>query len=265
MISIITITYNDFPGLKRTLSSIPSYDFIESVVINGGSDISTLEYLSSYNGKVVNEKDEGIADAFNKGILNSSGDAIMFLNSGDELIESGYLKDSEELLIKNTAINFIHSNLIIIDSIGTELYMKPPQCNPGRGLPYLHPTMVTRKAIFDHIGLFNTEYRIAMDFDFIVRLEKAGYKGYYIDDKAVVKMEGTGRSVEQEYDAIKECYESLKQNNFLDLKNSIGILVRAVLFFLRKFMLKIGLGSLLRTLKKLKHSPDRLKRSYLSE
>jgi len=83
MISIITITYNNYEGLKRTLSSIPSYNFIESVVVNGGTDKSTLEYLSSYRGKVINEKDEGIADAFNKGITKSSGDAIMFLNSGD--------------------------------------------------------------------------------------------------------------------------------------------------------------------------------------
>jgi len=254
MISIITITYNDFSGLKRTLSSIPDYDFIESVVINGGSDRSTLEYLSSLKCKVINEKDEGIADAFNKGIVNSSGNAIMFLNSGDELIEPEYLKESEEIFIKNTEVDFIHSNLLFIDSKGTELYMKPPFCNLGRGLPYLHPTMIVRKSVFDQIGLFNKDYRIAMDFDFIVRLGKAGCKGFYISDNAVVKMEGTGRSVEQEFDAIKECYKSLKRNKFLNLKNSFGMIVRILLFSMRKLMTLIGLGELLRSLKKKKHS-----------
>ena len=254
MISIVTITYNDFNGLKRTLSSIPDYDFIESVVINGGSDRSTLEYLSSLKCKVINEKDEGIADAFNKGIVNSSGNAIMFLNSGDELIEPEYLKESEEILIKKTEVDFIHSNLLFIDSKGTELYMKPPFCNLGRGLPYLHPTMIVRKSVFDQIGLFNKDYRIAMDFDFIVRLGKAGCKGFYISDNAVVKMEGTGRSVEQEFDAIKECYKSLKRNKFLNLKNSFGMIVRILLFSMRKLMTLIGLGELLRSLKKKKHS-----------
>jgi len=258
MISIITITYNDFNGLKRTLRSIPDFDFIESVVINGGSDKATIDFLSSHKGKVINEKDEGIADAFNKGITNSSGDAIMFLNSGDELIEPVYLKESEQILKTNKEVAFIHSNLILIDSIGTELYMKPLFCNLGRGLPYLHPTMIVRKSVFDQIGLFNKEYKIAMDFDFIVRLEQKGYKGFYLKDAAAVKMEGTGRSIEQELDAIKECYKSLKQNDSLNLENVFGITVRVVLFFLRKLMVLIGLGGLLRNLKEKKHSIKRI-------
>ena len=248
-------------GLKKTLGSIPDFEFIESVVINGGSDKSTLEFLDSHRGKVINEKDDGIADAFNKGITNSSGDAIMFLNSGDELIEPGYLKEAVEIFNKNKEVDFIHSNLILIDSIGTELYMKPPLCNLGRGLPYLHPTMIVRKSVFDQIGLFNKDYKIAMDFDFIVRLVKKGYKGFYVNDKAVVKMEGTGRSVEQEFDGIKECYKSLKQNNFLNLKNSFGMMVRVVLFSLRKLMMIIGLSGLLRNLKKKKHSVKRIARN----
>ena len=258
MISIITITYNDFNGLKRTLSSIPDYDFIESVVINGGSDKATIDFLSSHKGKVINEKDEGIADAFNKGITNSSGDAIMFLNSGDELIEPVYLKESEQILKTNKEVAFLHSNLILIDSIGTELYMKPQFCNLGRGLPYLHPTMIVRKSVFDQIGLFNKNYKISMDFDFIVRLEQKGYKGFYVKDKDVVKMEGTGRSIEQELDGIKECYKSLKQNDFLNLKNSFGMILRVILFLLRKFMILIGLGGSLRNLKKKKHSIKRI-------
>lgn len=257
MISIITITYNDYSGLKKTLNSIPDFDFIESVVINGGSEKSTLDFLSLHNGKVINEKDDGISDAFNKGIANSSGDSVMFLNSGDELIEPGYLKKCEEILNKNNKIDFVHSNLILIDSIGTELYLKPPFCILGRGLPYLHPTMIVRKSIFDQIGLFNKEYKIAMDFDFIVRLEKKGCKGFYVNDKAVVKMEGTGRSVEQEFEGIKECYKSLKRNDFLNLKNSVGMTVRIILFFMRKFMILFGMGGVLRNLKRKKHSVNK--------
>lgn len=261
MISIITITFNDFSGLKRTLSSIPEFDFIESVVINGGSDKATIDFLSSHKGKVINEKDEGIADAFNKGIAYSSGDAILFLNSGDELIEPPYLKESEAILKTNKEVAFVHSNLILFDTIGTELYMKPPFCNLGRGLPYLHPTMIVRKSVFNQVGLFNKNYKIAMDFDFIVRLEQKGYKGFYLKDIAAVKMEGTGRSIEQEFDAIKECYKSLKQNDSLNLENVFGMMVRVVLFFLRKLMVLIGLGGFLRNLKKKKHSRKRIIRA----
>ncbi len=257
MISIITITYNDYGGLNKTLGSIPDFEFIESVVINGGSDESTLKFLDSHSGKVINEKDDGIADAFNKGVTNSRGDAIMFLNSGDELIEPGYLKEAVEIFNKNKEVDFIHSNLILVDSIGTELYMKPPLCNLGRGLPLLHPTMIVKKSVFAQIGLFNKNYKIAMDFDFIVRLEKKGFKGFYVKDKAVVKMEGTGRSIEQEFDGIKECYKSLKQNSSLNLTNSFGITIRIVLFLLRKLMILIGMATMLRYLKKKKHSVKR--------
>jgi glycosyltransferase involved in cell wall biosynthesis len=254
ILSIITITYNNFKELKRTLSSLPDYDFIESVVINGGSDDASKEYLSSHHGKVINEKDEGIADAFNKGIKNSSGDAIMFLNSGDELIEATYLKEAEELLEKNNTIDFIHSNLLVTDQTGLELFMKPPFCNLGRGLPYLHPTMIVKKSVFDQIGFFNKNYKIAMDFDFVVRLVKKDYKGFYVKDKYVVKMEGTGRSVEREFEAIKECYKSLKENKFLNLQNSVGLIIRITLYFMRKMMVALGLDSQLRKLRMRKHS-----------
>ena len=254
MISIITITYNDCEGLKRTLSSIPDYDFIESVVINGGNDKETLEYLKSAKGKVISEKDEGIADAFNKGIKNSSGNAIMFLNSGDDLIDTDFLKDAEEILKKNKKIDFIHSNLLLVDSTGLELFMKPPFCNLGRGLPYLHPTMIVRKSVFEQIGFFNKDYKIAMDFDFVVRLVKNNYKGFYISDKYVVKMEGTGRSIKQEFAAIQECYKSLKQNNYLNLKKSFGLIIRIILYFMRNVLVTFGLESILRRFKMKKHS-----------
>jgi len=254
MISIITITYNDFKGLKKTLGSIPDLDFIESVVINGGTDKSSFEYLKSHSGIVINEEDEGISDAFNKGIKMSTGQSIMFLNSGDELIDPEYLKNAEEIFERRNEIDFVHSSLILTDSVGTELFMKPAFCNLGRGLPYLHPTMIVRKSVFNEIGLFNKEYKIAMDFDFVARLVKKGYKDFYLSDKFVVKMEGTGRSIDKEFNAIKECFNSLKQNHLLNLSNISGITVRIILYSLRKGLVLIGLEGLLRKLKKHKHS-----------
>jgi len=255
MISIITITYNDFEGLQRTLASIPDYDFVESVVINGGSDTESIEFLKSHTGKVINEKDEGIADAFNKGIKNSSGDAIMFINSGDELIDPNYPRNADEILIREDKVDFVHSNILLIEHGGIELFMKPAYCSLGRGLPYLHPTMIVRKSVFDQIGVFDKNYNIAMDFDFVARLVKNGCKGIYINEKTVVKMEGTGVSIEKEFDAIKECYKSLKQNSLLNIENIFGIFVRLTLFSMRKIMMIFGLGSVLGKLKRLKHSP----------
>lgn len=253
MISIITITYNNYEALLKTINSIPDFDFIESVIINGGSCERTNDYLKSYTGVAITEKDEGISDAFNKGIKHSSGNYIMFLNSGDELVDQSYLKKAMDFLDTNNGYSFVHSNINFIDESGEKLYIRPPMKNLGRGMPYLHPTMIIRKNVFDEIGLFRTDLKIAMDYDFIVRMENAGLKGFYLDKIYPVKMEGTGKSVKQESEAIKECLKILRENNQLGLKNISGFSVRYILFIVRKILVVAGLNKLLLNMKKLKH------------
>ena len=65
MISIITVTYNNFYDLHRTLDSLEKIDGIEKVVVNGGECAITKEYLSDFDGIVITEPDKGISDAFN--------------------------------------------------------------------------------------------------------------------------------------------------------------------------------------------------------
>ena len=254
MISIITITFNNFKELKNTLESIPQREFIESVIINGGNDPGTLEYLRKYKGIVINEKDSGIADAFNKGIRNSTGEFVMFLNSGDILHDQNYPGIAQKIMNENRDISFVHSNIYFHDSIGGEIFMRPQMRSVGRGQPYFHPTMVMRKNIFDQVGYFNTSYKMGMDFDLIVRMTKKGLKGKYLDVKPVVKMEGTGISAVREKDAIKECYRSLKENNYLTCRNRFGFLKRKLFYSGRMVLLFLGMKNILGSLKRIKHS-----------
>jgi glycosyltransferase len=254
MVSVVTITFNNFLELKSTLDSIPEKDYIESIVINGGNDSKTIDFLKNHNGLVINEKDNGIADAFNKGLANASGDYIMFLNSGDILIDPGYIKAAINILSRDSEIFFVHSNIIFHDRIGGEIFMRPQMKSVGRGQPYFHPTMIVRRKCFDEIGKFNEKYKISMDFDFIVRMMKKGYKCNYVDGEAVVRMEGTGKSSAQESEAIKECYKSLKENDYLTLTNQTGYIIRQFFYFGRKIMEDSGLKNLLRVLKRKKHS-----------
>jgi len=254
MISIVTITFNNYEELIKTLHSIPQSDYIESIVINGGQCKKTVEFLKSYSGESISEKDNGIADAFNKGVNLSSGKCIMFLNSGDVLLEKSYPKEALEILQNNNQYDFIHSNLLFNDGNENELFMRPQMKSLGRGMPYLHPTMVVRKKVFEKTGLFNTNIFIAMDFDWVVRLEKNSFRGFYLNENAVVKMDGIGKSVIEESKAIKECYSILKANNYLTLQNSIGFATRYALYLGRKFLIKIGLKKQLNSMKKIKHS-----------
>ena len=253
IISIITITYNNLVELKKTLDSIPKFDFIESVVVNGGNSPDSIEYLGSYKGNVINEKDEGISDAFNKGIKISFGDLIMFLNSGDIIINKNYLRRAIEIFEERQNISFVHSNILYYDAIGGELIVKPKLKNLGRGIKYLHPSMIVKREVFNEVGYFDLNYKIAMDFDFVVRMEKMGLKGIYIDENPVVKMGGEGKSHTEEFSAIKECVRSLKENKYLTFKNLIGSSMRLFLFATRKIVLTIGGRKFLRKLKRSKY------------
>ena len=257
-ISIVTITYNNFSELKLTLDSIPNYDFVESVVINGGDCNETRELLKSYKGKSISEKDNGIADAFNKGIKIASGDLIMFLNSGDVLINPNYIKEGIKILKESPGYSFVHSNILYKDAFGDILLMKPKVKNIARGIKYLHPSMIVRSKIFNTIGSFNPVYKIAMDYDFILRMEKGGFVGFYLDSSPVVQMGGMGISHTSEYSGIKECARSLQENNYLTIKNIWGLSVRVILFFCRQVFLIIGGKSFLRKLKWMKYNTMQL-------
>jgi glycosyltransferase len=253
MISIVTITYNNFDELIETLNSIPELPMVESIVINGGQCEKTKEYLKIYSGKSITEKDEGIGDAFNKGVKLSSGKYIMFLNSGDVLIDKYFPEKALKIIEENSNISFVHSNLLLVDDSNLELFMRPKLSNLGRGMPYLHPTMIVKKELFNKIGMFDTKLKISMDFDWIVKLVKNNFLGYYLNNNAVVKMDASGKSIKEENEAIKECFWILKSNSYLTPTNLFGFTQRYMLYVLRMVMVKIGLKELLISMKKIKH------------
>lgn len=254
MLSIITVTYNNFNELIKTINSIPISASIESIVINGGQCEKTLDYLKSFSGRSVSEKDDGIADAFNKGVTLASGKYIMFLNSGDELIDNSYPEKAIKILELDRNISFVHSNLILADAGNNQLYMKPQMKSLGRGMPYLHPTMIVKKELFNQIGYFNTTLKVAMDFDWVARLVKNNFIGSYYSNSFVVKMDGEGKSIVQESIAMRECYSILKANALLNPKNIFGFSLRFTLYLTRVLMAKIGLKKILVSMKKIKHS-----------
>jgi glycosyltransferase len=254
MVSIITITYNNYEELVKTLESIPVSKNVESVVINGGDCKKTLGFLEKYTGVVINEADKGISDAFNKGLLTAKGSCIMFLNSGDILIKPDYPVDAEKILQMMNDIAFVHSNILLEDSLAGSLIVRPRRKNIGRGMPYLHPSMIVRKQVFNDIGFFDLSKKIAMDYEFTVRLEKHGLKGYYFNSDPVVQMNGKGVSIIKESESIRESYQSLKQNNFLNLSRLSNLGIRLVLFYLRMLMYKIKADKLLGVMKRIKYN-----------
>jgi len=259
MISIITITFNNFEDLVKTsqsLSVIPDNFSCEHIIINGGNCQKTqnflLEYRPHYKFKIVSEPDKGIYDAFNKGIFHASGDYIQFLNSGDTLVSFSFLKKSIEELEKNLEVAFTHGDVNFIDKLVSTIPMQPTFRNIGRGMPYWHQTMITRKKIFQLTGLFDISYRYAADYDFVVKLLNNHKYGKYLPIIAV-NMDGNGVSVNREWDSIKECFMILKKNHHLNPLTLITFFERTLFYSARTCMIKCGLTFLLGRIKRIKY------------
>jgi GT2 family glycosyltransferase len=213
MISIVTITFNNPDELKATLQSLSVAKGIESVVVNGGAVLESGS-LPRIPETLIQEKDRGISDAFNKGWRNSTGLAVAYLNSGDRLLSPDFYERAEGVLKANPDIGFVYADLRFIHSRSGAYRMTPRgrgHSDLGKGMPFPHPSMVVRREIFEKIGGFSEAYRIAMDFDFVVRLLQAGYVGHYLPGE-VVEMDGAGVSSTREGEGIGECRKSLVEN-----------------------------------------------------
>ncbi|MDA8793731.1 glycosyltransferase [Bacteriovoracaceae bacterium] len=257
MISIITATFNNYEELQDTISALPDERYFEHVIVNGGSCPKTLEFLLDYskveNTLIINEPDKGIYDAFNKGISRSSGMAVVFHNSGDKLIDKNYWKEAEDFLNNHSEFAFVYSSIQFLDPEVGLIPLEPRGKRLGRGMPYLHPTMVVRREVFKDVGCFNLDYKIAGDYDFIVRMEKKNLEGHFIKG-IIVEMEGSGISATNEEQAIKECKKSLIEHE-LYFKNFIDFQTRNQFFKARKFLASNPFSNkLLKGLKKLKYN-----------
>lgn len=178
-ISIITPTYNSEKTIKRTIESVlnQNYTDVEYIIIDGKSTDKTLKIISQYEEKFKNkgfifkfisEKDEGIADAFNKGIRLATGDLVGIINSDDWLNSDALLKINENY---NARFGIICGNLNLFKE---GEYIKTRKSRPyllWLGMYIMHPTVFVKRELYDKYS-FNKEYKIAMDFDFILQLRK---------------------------------------------------------------------------------------------
>lgn len=249
-LSIVTITYNNFLELKTTLETISGIQNTESVIINGGECQETLEYLNQHQEYLkISERDEGISDAFNKGIKLSTGDFITFLNSGDKLIDSSYYNFANNYFLKNPQVDYIYADIIFDHQDHGELIVKPNTSISKT--PFPHPSLIVRKSVFEKIGGFDKNLKIAMDFDFMCNLVKGKFIGYYYQSP-VVLMDGTGTSSIHGFKAIDERLLILERHALLDFNSK---------FYLKKLRFKMNIRNMLQKLNLLK-TYDRLKKLF---
>lgn len=221
-ISIITICFNSEKTIEDTIKSVlnQTYTNYEYLIIDGLSKDNTLNIIKSYEKKFkgklkyISEKDKGLYDAFNKGIKLASGDIIGIINSDDIL--NG--KDVFKKIIDNIGNNDgIYSDVLLLDE-----NLKNPIRNFISGNPKkngifhpAHPTLYLRKKVYEEIGEYNINYKIAADLDLMLRVINNDYKLKYVKDYFVLMRAGgiSTNGLKGYYKNFKESYIVLKKNN----------------------------------------------------
>lgn len=199
LISIVTIVYNDLKGLKKTFESVVDqrYENKEYIIIDGASSDGSAEFIKENQGKLsywVSEQDKGIADAFNKGVQAAKGDWIVLLNAAD------YFQDEEAInkmlphLEANQNADIVYGRLTEVDEngrIGKSFGKKFDKKIFERECTIIHPATFHNKNFFKENGLFNLDFKIAMDYEIFLR--KRDLKAVFADE-LITYMETGGLS-----------------------------------------------------------------------
>lgn len=197
-VSIITVVYNNVSTIKDAIESVlsQSYHNIEYIVIDGASNDGTVELIQSYQNKIahfISEKDSGIYDAMNKGLKLASGEIIGILNSDDFYLSNNII----EKVVENFCaynVDSVFADLIYVNSKNLNKvvryydssYFTPSKF--GYGWMPAHPTFFVKRDIYERYGYFKTDYKIAADYELLVRFLSKYQISYFYLKMPLVKM-----------------------------------------------------------------------------
>ena len=177
VLSIITVVLNGEECLEKTIQSVVSQlnDTIEYIIIDGGSTDGSLDIIKSYDNIIdywISEPDNGISDAFNKGIKLSRGEIIGIINSDDWYETGSFEKIIKEYKIKNAdvfcgAVKFWENEKPVVVSFPDIRKLK-------RETSVHHAAVFIKRSAYTKHGTYNTDYRYAMDYELLLRFMMNG-------------------------------------------------------------------------------------------
>jgi glycosyltransferase involved in cell wall biosynthesis len=182
-ITIITVVYNNKATIRNAIESVLSqtYKNIEYIVIDGKSTDGTFDILNEYStiiNKILSEIDNGIYDAMNKGLKLATGDVIGILNSDDFYKNNDILNEVMLHFNSDQKLDILYGDLVYVkpDNIARVVRTwksKPyyPKFFENGGVPP-HPSLFVSARVYKEAGYFNLKYRLASDYEFMLRIFK---------------------------------------------------------------------------------------------
>jgi glycosyltransferase involved in cell wall biosynthesis len=218
-LSIVTICLNASATIERTIASVAAAEGppLEYVVVDGGSTDGTIEIVrgAAAAGRVtrfVSEKDEGISDAFNKGIRLSTGDVVGIINADDRYLPGALQAVADAY--RGVAADFVLYGNMIRERDGLARRVRPrplPALWKYVDSPFDHPTVFVPRSVYARVGGYRTAYRYAMDYDFYLRALAAGVPFRHLE-RDLAAFAATGRSASDPRACHREVLRSQLEN-----------------------------------------------------
>ncbi len=253
-ITIITPTFNSVEYLEKSIISVlnQNYEELEYLFIDGGSVDGTLDLIKVYAKdrpfvRWLSEPDDGIADAFNKGLAMATGDWIGILNSDDRYVPETLSKVCEAIR-KNPLAEIVHGDLLRLDESGEELFLlKPVEVGKviWHQMPINHPATFVARKVYEELGDFDVSLKVAMDYELVLRFYLAGKKFFYIN-KILAQMSYGGASDERFIDVRREVYRVTVQRGYPRYKALFWLGDNVLRGFCKGILRRLGLHGLLR-------------------
>jgi len=227
-ISIITAVYNNENTIRDAIESVLSqtHDDLEYVVIDGKSTDKTLDIINEYKEQIdviISEKDAGIYDALNKGIANATGGVVCFLHS-DDIYEDEKVVEKVNALFEEKHVDSVYGDLVYVNKSNINRvvrYWKSGEFTQKKlknGWMPPHPTFFVKKEVYKQHGGFDTSFRIAADYDTVLRFLGVQKISTAYLPEVLIKMRLGGESNKSLANLKKKTAEDIKALK----KNAIG-------------------------------------------
>jgi len=224
-ISVITAVFNARETIDDTLDSVlgQCYPDVEFIIVNGDSNDGTTELLEAQKGHFdiyLNEPDNGIYDALNKGIAHATGDIVGFLHA-DDLFAANDVLARIAAGFSDPSVDAVYGDLTYVSKSepGRVIrYWKAGNDSPDRlkrGWMPPHPTFYVRRSVYEKMGVFDTSFHIAADYDCMLRFLGVGKINCHYIPEVLVKMRVGGKSNRSLANILRksaEDYRALKRN-----------------------------------------------------
>ena len=220
-VSVITTTYNDAGHLKRVADCVlqQAYENLEYIIVNGGTDEETqhvIEEIRTHLGeklKVITGPDTGIYHAINKGLSQATGDVIGCCF--DEFTSDQSLGKLVNAIAQE-GTDGVHADLCYMQDGKVVRKWHQGQGNIRSGWMPGHPTLYLRKEVYEKYGQYKEDYKIAADYEFMVRIlkDKTVKLSYIPEDLIHMEYGGTSNNGLSAYLlSLKEGHRALKENH----------------------------------------------------